>query len=77
MADASQWAALAAAQGSEAISGYAVISLHTAGGAVFNVGSTDWVLGLLPELNGQLQSPISQITRNVMNRLRDRYVGPP
>jgi hypothetical protein len=39
------------------------------------VGSTGWVLGLLPVLNGQSPNPISQITRKVMNRLRHRDVG--
>ncbi len=72
-ADASNWNALSiAAGGGGELSGYAMVSVFSRGGGagtVFNGGSTDWAYGLRPELDGLTPTPISQITRNVLNKL--------
>jgi hypothetical protein len=77
-ADASTWDAQAKALGqSGEKSGYGAIGIFSRGGAagaVFNVGTIDWVAGLQPELDGQTPTPLSQITRNVVTRLAARYV---
>lgn len=72
-ADASDWDARAQALGlSGERSGYAAMAVFSRGGSqgtVFNAGTTDWVYGLQPELWGQTPTPISTITRNVINKL--------
>lgn len=72
LADASQWNTLSlAAGGGGQRSGHAMVAVFSRGaGTVFNAGSIDWAQGLVPELNGQTPTPISRITRNVVERLR-------
>lgn len=73
LADASTWNVQAQALGqSGEKSGFGAISIHSRGGAqgvVFNVGATDWALGLQGEVDGQAQSAVGRITLNVVNRL--------
>ena len=73
IADASNWDALSQAQGGGGeLSGYAMIAVFSRGGTagtVFNAGSTDWSYGLRPEIDGQTPTPISRITRNVIDKL--------
>jgi hypothetical protein len=77
MADATNWnaASLALGGGGEK-SGTAAISIHSRGGAagaVFNAGTIDWITGLQPELDGQVATPLSRITRNVLTKLSARH----
>lgn len=78
LADASTWDAQAKALGfGGEKSGYAAISIHSRGGAagaVFNGGTTDWAKALQPELDGQIATPFSRITRNVLTRLSARHM---
>jgi hypothetical protein len=76
-ADASDWNARAQAYGlSGEQSGYGAVAVFSRGGTqgtVFNAGSTDWVYGFKPELNGQPATPISLITQNVIRKLSATY----
>ena len=77
LADASRWDAQAKALGvAREKSGFGAISIHSRGGAqgaVFNAGSVDWVRGLQAELDGQVATPISRITHNVVTKLSDPH----
>lgn len=77
MADGSNWNDLSlAAGGAGEQSGYAMISVFSRGGSagtVFNAGTVEWAYGLIPELNGQAPTPLSRITLNVINRLRNPW----
>ncbi|MDD2881700.1 MAG: hypothetical protein PHQ58_14815 [Rhodoferax sp.] len=77
LADASTWDAKSLAMGGPGEkSGYAAISIHSRGGAagaIFNGGTIDWVRALQPELDGQIATPFSRITRNVVTRLSAPY----
>ena len=77
LADASTWDAKAKALGlSGEKSGYGAISIHSRGGAagaVFNGASIDWVRALQPELDGQIPTPFSRVTRNVVTQLSARH----
>ncbi len=72
-ADASDWNARAQAYGLPGEqSGYGAVAVFSRGGSqgtVFNAGSTDWVYGFTPELNGQAPTPLSLITQNVIAKL--------
>jgi len=76
-ADATQWDADAHELGLPGeLSGHAAIGIFSRGGAsgtVFNGGVTDWAYGLNAELAGQPPTPISAITRNVIQRLSSRW----
>jgi hypothetical protein len=78
LADATTWDAKAKALGlGGEKSGYAAMSIHSNGGAsgaVFNGGTIDWAKALQPELDGQLPTPFSRVTRNVVSRLSARHV---
>ena len=73
LADASNWDAISQSMGGGGeLSGYAMMAVYSRGGStgtVFNSGSTDWSYGLRPELDGQTPTPISRITRNVLEKL--------
>jgi len=75
LADASNWNALSlAAGGAGERSGHAMIAVFSRGaGTVFNTGSIEWTRDLLPELEGQTPTPISRITRNIVERLRQPW----
>lgn len=77
LADATNWnaASLALGGGGEK-SGTAAIAIHSRGGAagaVFNAGTIDWAYGLQPELDGQVATPLSRITLNVVTKLSARH----
>lgn len=78
LADASTWDAQAKALGlGGEKSGYAAISIHSRGGAagaVFNGGTIDWATALQPELDGQIATPFSRMTLNVVTRLSGRHL---
>lgn len=76
LADCTSWASTAQQLGSAAHGGYAVISLFSRGGTVFNTGSVDWALGLRQEMSSGSTNAIGTITRNVIRQLQAVYAEP-
>lgn len=76
-ADANGWDAAAKALGYPGEqNGWATMATFSRGGTsgtVFNVGSTDWVFGLQPELDGTTPTPVSRITQNVVRKLSTAF----
>lgn len=76
LADCTSWATTAQSLGTAAYGGYAVVSVFSRGGTVFNTGSVDWAFGLRQELSSGTSNALGTITRNVIRQLQQVYAEP-